>query len=175
MTNHSRKSLRVLGSVGEPINPSAWRLELVLSFKSFIHAINWMGKFIQWFTNALSCRWFFNLVGDSRCPISDTWWQTETGGFMVDSLLFRSLCLLIPLAYCVSCASNCMAVNPIARCLAAEAWFSYFPFLWCSGLWFVVCNFKLSMLHCPLEWLHSHLSAAACHSWWKRQWNRRRV
>jgi acetyl-CoA synthetase len=52
VTRHSRKSLRVLGSVGEPINPSAWR-------------------------------WFFNVVGDSRCPISDTWWQTETGGFMV--------------------------------------------------------------------------------------------
>ncbi|XP_021663485.2 acetyl-coenzyme A synthetase, chloroplastic/glyoxysomal isoform X3 [Hevea brasiliensis] len=51
VTRYSRKSLRVLGSVGEPINPSAWR-------------------------------WFFNVVGDSRCPISDTWWQTETGGFM---------------------------------------------------------------------------------------------
>ncbi|XP_078154877.1 acetyl-CoA synthetase [Carex rostrata] len=49
---YSRKSLRVLGSVGEPINPTAWR-------------------------------WFFNVVGDSRCPISDTWWQTETGGFMI--------------------------------------------------------------------------------------------
>jgi len=49
---YSRKSLRVLGSVGEPINPTAWR-------------------------------WFYNVVGDSRCPISDTWWQTETGGFMV--------------------------------------------------------------------------------------------
>ncbi|CAA6668124.1 unnamed protein product [Spirodela intermedia] len=47
VTRASRKSLRVLGSVGEPINPSAWR-------------------------------WFFNVVGDSRCPISDTWWQTET-------------------------------------------------------------------------------------------------
>ncbi|KAL1208129.1 Acetyl-coenzyme A synthetase, chloroplastic/glyoxysomal [Cardamine amara subsp. amara] len=55
VTSHSRKSLRVLGSVGEPINPSAWR-------------------------------WFFNLVGDSRCPISDTWWQTETGGFMITPL-----------------------------------------------------------------------------------------
>ncbi|KAJ7976333.1 Acetyl-coenzyme A synthetase [Quillaja saponaria] len=55
VTRYSRKSLRVLGSVGEPINPSAWR-------------------------------WFFNLVGDSRCPISDTWWQTETGGFMITPL-----------------------------------------------------------------------------------------
>ncbi|CAL5355091.1 unnamed protein product [Camellia sinensis] len=54
VTRYSRKSLRVLSSVGEPINPSAWR-------------------------------WFFNIVGDSRCPISNTWWQTETGGFMVDS------------------------------------------------------------------------------------------
>ncbi|XP_042497908.1 acetyl-coenzyme A synthetase, chloroplastic/glyoxysomal [Macadamia integrifolia] len=55
VTRYARKSLRILGSVGEPINPSAWR-------------------------------WFFNVVGDSRCPISDTWWQTETGGFMITPL-----------------------------------------------------------------------------------------
>ncbi|GAB4848594.1 Acetyl-coenzyme A synthetase, cytoplasmic [Ancistrocladus abbreviatus] len=55
VTRYSRKSLRVLGSVGEPINPSAWR-------------------------------WFYNVVGDSKCPISDTWWQTETGGFMITPL-----------------------------------------------------------------------------------------
>ncbi|KAI8541210.1 hypothetical protein RHMOL_Rhmol08G0044400 [Rhododendron molle] len=55
VTRYSRKSLRVLGSVGEPINPSAWR-------------------------------WYYNVVGDSRCPISDTWWQTETGGFMITPL-----------------------------------------------------------------------------------------
>jgi len=53
--HYSRKSLRVLGSVGEPINPAAWR-------------------------------WFYNVVGDGRCPISDTWWQTETGGFMITPL-----------------------------------------------------------------------------------------
>ncbi|PHT57123.1 Acetyl-coenzyme A synthetase, cytoplasmic [Capsicum baccatum] len=55
VSRRSRKSLRVLGSVGEPINPSAWR-------------------------------WFFNVIGDARCPISDTWWQTETGGFMITPL-----------------------------------------------------------------------------------------
>uniref|UniRef100_A0ACD5UXA5 Uncharacterized protein n=1 Tax=Avena sativa TaxID=4498 RepID=A0ACD5UXA5_AVESA len=55
VNRYSRKSLRVLGSVGEPINPTAWR-------------------------------WFYNVVGDSRCPISDTWWQTETGGFMITPL-----------------------------------------------------------------------------------------
>jgi len=48
----SRKSLRVLGSVGEPINPEAWA-------------------------------WFHDVVGDGRCPIVDTWWQTETGGHMI--------------------------------------------------------------------------------------------
>ncbi|MEK9212928.1 acetate--CoA ligase [Sphingomonas sp. 2378] len=47
-----RSSLRVLGSVGEPINPEAWE-------------------------------WFYRVVGDSRCPIVDTWWQTETGGHMI--------------------------------------------------------------------------------------------
>jgi acetyl-CoA synthetase len=51
----SRKSLRVLGSVGEPINPEAWL-------------------------------WYYRVVGDSRCPIVDTWWQTETGGIMISPL-----------------------------------------------------------------------------------------
>ncbi|MAI89589.1 acetate--CoA ligase [Ponticaulis sp.] len=51
----SRKSLRVLGSVGEPINPEAWM-------------------------------WYYNVVGDGRCPIVDTWWQTETGGIMITPL-----------------------------------------------------------------------------------------
>ncbi len=52
---HSRKSLRLLGSVGEPINPEAWE-------------------------------WYFRVVGDSRCPIVDTWWQTETGGILISPL-----------------------------------------------------------------------------------------
>ena len=51
----SRKSLRVLGSVGEPINPEAWM-------------------------------WYYNVVGDGRCPIVDTWWQTETGGILISPL-----------------------------------------------------------------------------------------
>ena len=51
----SRKSLRLLGTVGEPINPEAWE-------------------------------WYFNVVGDARCPIVDTWWQTETGGHMITPL-----------------------------------------------------------------------------------------
>jgi len=51
----SRKSLRLLGSVGEPINPEAWE-------------------------------WYFRVVGDSRCPIVDTWWQTETGGILISPL-----------------------------------------------------------------------------------------
>ncbi len=51
----SRKSLRILGTVGEPINPEAWE-------------------------------WYFRVVGDSRCPIVDTWWQTETGAHMLTPL-----------------------------------------------------------------------------------------
>jgi acetyl-CoA synthetase len=51
----SRASLRLLGSVGEPINPEAWR-------------------------------WYYEVVGDSRCPIVDTWWQTETGGILITPL-----------------------------------------------------------------------------------------
>ncbi len=51
----SRKSLRLLGSVGEPINPEAWL-------------------------------WYHNVVGDGRCPIVDTWWQTETGGILITPL-----------------------------------------------------------------------------------------
>jgi acetyl-CoA synthetase len=48
----SRKSIRLLGTVGEPINPEAWE-------------------------------WYFHVVGETRCPIVDTWWQTETGGTMI--------------------------------------------------------------------------------------------
>ena len=55
VTSTSRKSLRVLGTVGEPINPEAWE-------------------------------WYYNVVGDQRCPIVDTWWQTETGGVLITPL-----------------------------------------------------------------------------------------
>ncbi|MGB5427565.1 MAG: acetate--CoA ligase [Gammaproteobacteria bacterium] len=51
----SRESLRLLGTVGEPINPEAWE-------------------------------WYYHTVGDARCPIVDTWWQTETGGHMITPL-----------------------------------------------------------------------------------------
>jgi acetyl-CoA synthetase len=51
----SRSTLRLLGSVGEPINPEAWE-------------------------------WYFNVVGERRCPIVDTWWQTETGGILITPL-----------------------------------------------------------------------------------------
>jgi acetyl-CoA synthetase len=49
---HNLSSLRLLGSVGEPINPEAWK-------------------------------WYYRVIGKERCPIMDTWWQTETGGFMI--------------------------------------------------------------------------------------------
>ncbi|WP_431283261.1 acetate--CoA ligase [Humitalea sp. 24SJ18S-53] len=52
---HDRSSLRILGSVGEPINPEAWL-------------------------------WYYRTVGDGRCPIVDTWWQTETGGILISPL-----------------------------------------------------------------------------------------
>ena len=55
VTSTSRSSLRILGTVGEPINPEAWE-------------------------------WYYHVVGDSRCPIVDTWWQTETGGHMITPL-----------------------------------------------------------------------------------------
>ena len=51
----SRESLRIMGSVGEPINPEAWE-------------------------------WYYKTIGNSHCPIVDTWWQTETGGFMITPL-----------------------------------------------------------------------------------------
>ncbi|GAB4511804.1 MAG: acetate--CoA ligase [Anaerolineae bacterium] len=51
-SRHDLRSLRLLGSVGEPINPEAWK-------------------------------WYYNIIGGGRCPIMDTWWQTETGGFMI--------------------------------------------------------------------------------------------
>ncbi|MEM7122418.1 MAG: acetate--CoA ligase [Pseudomonadota bacterium] len=55
VTKTSRQTLRLLGSVGEPINPEAWE-------------------------------WYYRVVGDGRCPIVDTWWQTETGGILITPL-----------------------------------------------------------------------------------------
>ena len=55
VTKHQRSSLRLLGTVGEPINPEAWE-------------------------------WYHRVVGDGRCPIVDTWWQTETGAHMIANL-----------------------------------------------------------------------------------------
>jgi len=55
VTRTSRSSLRILGSVGEPINPEAWE-------------------------------WYYHVVGNGRCPIMDTWWQTETGGILITPL-----------------------------------------------------------------------------------------
>ena len=55
VTRTRRSSLRLLGSVGEPINPEAWE-------------------------------WYYHVVGESRCPLVDTWWQTETGGILITPL-----------------------------------------------------------------------------------------
>ncbi|MCG3202486.1 MAG: Acetyl-coenzyme A synthetase [Gammaproteobacteria bacterium] len=55
VTRTSRRTLRVLGSVGEPINPEAWE-------------------------------WYYQVVGGGRCPVMDTWWQTETGGILITPL-----------------------------------------------------------------------------------------
>ncbi len=55
VTRHDRSSIRLLGTVGEPINPEAWL-------------------------------WYYRVVGEERCPIVDTWWQTETGGIMITTL-----------------------------------------------------------------------------------------
>ncbi|ESS72567.1 acetyl-coenzyme A synthetase AcsA [Methyloglobulus morosus KoM1] len=55
VTRSNRSSLRILGSVGEPINPEAWE-------------------------------WYYHVVGEGRCPIMDTWWQTETGGILITPL-----------------------------------------------------------------------------------------
>jgi acetyl-CoA synthetase len=55
VTSSSRRSLKLLGSVGEPINPEAWE-------------------------------WYYRVVGEGRCPIVDTWWQTETGGILITPL-----------------------------------------------------------------------------------------
>jgi len=55
----SRSSLKILGTVGEPINPEAWE-------------------------------WYYSVVGDQRCPVVDTWWQTETGGHMITPMPFAT-------------------------------------------------------------------------------------
>ena len=68
--NYDLSSLKVLGTVGEPINPTAWK-------------------------------WFYEEIGGSKCPIVDTWWQTETGGNMITPLPgatpIRPGCATLPL------------------------------------------------------------------------------
>ena len=59
VTRHDRGSLRLLGTVGEPINPEAWD-------------------------------WYWRVVGDRRCPVVDTWWQTETGGILISPLPYAT-------------------------------------------------------------------------------------
>ena len=59
VTKYSRRSLRLLGTVGEPINPEAWD-------------------------------WYHRVVGDGRCPVVDTWWQTETGGMLIAPLPYAT-------------------------------------------------------------------------------------
>jgi acetyl-CoA synthetase len=51
----SRETLRIIGTVGEPINPEAWK-------------------------------WYYEIVGKKRCPVIDTWWQTETGGILISPI-----------------------------------------------------------------------------------------
>lgn len=62
---YDRSSLKILGSVGEPINPEVWR-------------------------------WFYTIVGNQKCPVIDTWWQTETGGFMIAPMAGKTLVELKP-------------------------------------------------------------------------------
>ena len=84
----SRKSLRLLGSVGEPINPEAWE-------------------------------WYHRVVGDGRCPIVDTWWQTETGGIMITPLP-GAIALKPGSATSRSSASCRRSSMPTARCWKAR-------------------------------------------------------
>lgn len=65
ITQHDLKSLQVIGSVGEPINPEVWE-------------------------------WYYEVIGNKRCPVVDTWWQTETGGFMIAPTVGRDLVALKP-------------------------------------------------------------------------------
>jgi acetyl-CoA synthetase len=60
VSNTSRSSLRILGTVGEPINPEAWK-------------------------------WYYHTIGKGKCPIVDTWWQTETGGHMITPLPYATV------------------------------------------------------------------------------------
>jgi len=91
---HSRKSLRLLGSVGEPINPEAWE-------------------------------WYHRVIGDHRCPIVDTWWQTETGGIPDHAIGwgdepqagFRGAAIL----WCPACAGQRHRVNAL-RAPAPATW-----------------------------------------------------
>ena len=75
MKKYSRKTLRVLGTVGEPINPEIWK-------------------------------WYHDVVGDGRCAVVDTWWQTETGGILITPLPGRHAAASPARPRCRSSASS---------------------------------------------------------------------
>src|SRR5690625_5614643 len=72
VTKTSRQSLKLLGTVGEPINPEAWE-------------------------------WYYDVVGERRCPVVDTWWQTETGAHMIDRKSTRLNSSHVAISYAVFC------------------------------------------------------------------------
>lgn len=95
----SRASLRILGSVGEPINPEAWE-------------------------------WYYDVVGEGRCPIVDTWWQTETGGIMITALPgatplkagFASWPFFGVQAEIIDDAGNALPPNTMGRLIINNPW-----------------------------------------------------
>jgi acetyl-CoA synthetase len=89
VTKHSRQSIRLLGSVGEPINPEAWE-------------------------------WYHRVVGERRCPVVDTWWQTETGGILITPLP-GATALKPGSATTRSSACNPRSSTAPARCSRARA------------------------------------------------------
>ena len=81
----SRKSLKLLGTVGEPINPEAWE-------------------------------WYYHVIGEERCPIVDTWWQTETGGILITPLPGATTSSSPARRHCPSSALCRKSSMPKARC-----------------------------------------------------------
>lgn len=75
-------------------------------------------------------RWFFNVIGDSRCPISDTWWQTETGGFLVDSLVLFDVNMLYSCKHtaCNWITSITLQITPLPGAWPQKPGSATFPF-----------------------------------------------
>lgn len=137
VTRYSRKSLRVLGSVGEPINPSAWRFRALFTlnlshFKVKIFKNYMMYSYSLALQVVFQCCWRLEVPNIRHLVANRDWWLH---GSYVFSLYCCSIAFMTSaiITWIIGSSLLHIADYSVTRCLATKTWFSYFPFLWGSG------------------------------------------